>query len=109
MRPSTFRPSVLTTEGLALLDKERLSAKYAGHSRDAETFMAKAQTRTYAPTVQARIAGGTVINVFLQVDAIEGSRADLHAAILRRLAAMKAKLHAVIEYGDEARGARCSA
>lgn len=102
MRPSTLRPSALSTEGLALIDLEAAAfrAKYAGRTK--VPAPATGKVRPYGPMVRARMANGALIQHMLVVEAIEGCREDLHNAIVRALAAKGWRLHTVIEYGDEA-------
>lgn len=104
MRPSQLRPSVLSTEGFALLDHE--AAAFRNRYNSSKPVPAATATRPYAPAVKARMSSGLLIRLLLVVQAIEGSREDLHNAINRELVHRGLRLHTVLEYGDEAARSR---
>ena len=103
MRPSTLRPSIMTPEGLALLQREVIEASPAAKAKARPTALAAGSygaSRCCGVTVLARSSAGSLTTILLLV---EGSnRAEVHAGMLRQLMGRGLRLHAVKDYGDAA-------
>lgn len=92
MRPSQLRPSIMSPEGLALLERESLKGQLASRSRTPEPELRPlmASVRTVSRlTIQLIIAAEDTKD-----------RAAMDCAIRRQLAARSMELHIVLDYGD---------
>ena len=99
MRPSVLRPSILTPEGLQLLDSESLRAATIKRCADHNRAFGN-EPKSFASKIAVRcLKTGRETTIFTITEAYE--RFDLHQLLIRKCNTNRQKLLAVIEYGDE--------
>lgn len=95
MRPSTFRPSIMTPEGLALLDSESLAVRYGRHPRTT-----KARAQDLRPLMASvRTMCRTTVQLIIPAEDT-ADRVAMQACISRQLARRAMQLSVVLDYGD---------
>ena len=104
MRPSNLRPSILSSEGLALLEKESIKGRFARFSEAKNCPTEKAQPEVnFRPVILCRLKVGGPLHkrTFLIPAHSARTRLELHCAITSLAHRLGLSLHAVLEYGDE--------